>query len=163
MVEASGTQSSVSLVIPCKPEYLALGRLVAGSLGAQQGWNDEAVTDLKLVVSELCSFFFTAQDAAHSESVSAQGGISAGSGAGSCSTLQMEFEVDVDSWLLTLSNPDLALRLPAAAFADPVSEGSLGLTIIQALVDSVEQTDDQTEGTVFRVRKQLNAADTSED
>jgi len=58
---------------------------------------------------------------------------------------------------------DLVLRLPSPVFADPVGEGSLGLTIIRALVDSVERTDDDKEGTVFRVHKRLSAVATSED
>lgn len=163
VVKASGTQSSVSLVVPCKPEYSSLGRLVAGSLGTQQGWGEEAVTDFKLVVSELCSFFFTAAESVRPESANAGTQIQATHSAGLPPVLRMDFEVDSDSWRLTVSNPDLVLRLPSAVFADPVGEGSLGLTIIRALVDSVERTDDDKEGTVFRVHKRLSAVATSED
>ena len=55
------------------------------------------------------------------------------------------------------------LRLPESAFSDPRSERALGLTIVQALADSVEQSDDQAEGTVFRVRKHLTPFENSED
>lgn len=157
MVEARGTGSSVSLVIPCKPEYLALGRLVAGSLGAQQGWDKEDITDLRVVVSELSSFFIAPSD----ELLAPRSTVPADPAA--ASALRLDFEVEPQAWTFVLSNPDLALRLPLETFSDPLSERSLGLTIIQALVDSVEQTDDQTDGTVFRVSKQLAAADTPED
>lgn len=160
MAEASEFRSFASLVIPCRPEYVALGRLVAGSLGAREGWDEEDITDLKMVLSEVSSFFL-----APPEFHSGEEGASTPEApcASSNSTLRLDFETMPEDWTLTVSNPDLELRLPTGAFSDPLSERSLGLTIIRALVDSVEQTDDHDEGTVFRLRKHLSSADCHED
>ncbi len=148
--------SSVSLDLPCRPEYLALGRLVAGSLGSQQGWDEEAITDLKLVVSEISSFFITSPDVLCAGSEYRNGGSRA-------AALRLGFEVKPDEWALTVCNPDLELRLPQGAFSDPLSERALGLMIVRALVDSVEQSDDQLKGTVFRLRKRLSPVQYPED
>jgi anti-sigma regulatory factor (Ser/Thr protein kinase) len=156
VAEENGPQSSVTLDVPCRPEYLSLGRLVAGSLGGQQGWDEEAITDLKLVVSEVSSLFITSPDSpclhAGEQDEPAPYGV-----------LRLEFEVGPTDWTLIVRHPDLGLRLPDGAFADPHSERALGLTIVEALVDAVEQSDDQTEGTVFRVRKHLSPFEDAED
>lgn len=148
--------SSVSLDVPCRPEYIALGRLVAGSLGLQQGWDEEAITDLKMVVSEMSSLFISPPDppdpGALAEKASSQ-----------TSILRLGFDVKPDEWTLTVCNPDLGLRLSQDACSDPLSERALGLTIVRALVDTVEQSDDQTRGTVFRLSKHLSLFQDSED
>ena len=156
MGEVTGPTSSVSLDVPCRPEYLALGRLVAGSLGVREGWDEEAITDLKLVVTEVSSFFVAANDIPSARSDEQNGPSPA-------AVLRLGFDVGPDDWTFTVSNPDLMLRLPGSSFSDPRSERALGLTIVQALADSVEQSDDQAEGTVFRVRKHLTPFENSED
>jgi anti-sigma regulatory factor (Ser/Thr protein kinase) len=154
--EVTGPRSSVSLDVPCRPEYLSLGRLVAGSLGVQQGWDEEAITDLKLVVTEISSFFLAPADVPRARSNEQDDPSPA-------AVLRLGFDVGPDEWMLMVSNPDLMLRLPENAFSDPHSERALGLTIVQALVDSVEQSDEQAEGTVFRVRKRLTLFENSKD
>lgn len=154
--EVTGPRSSVSLDVPCRPEYLSLGRLVAGSLGVQQGWDEEAITDLKVVVSEISSFFIASTENPGAPS-NEQDGLPR------AAVLRLGFDVGPDDWTLTVSNPDLMLRLSESAFSDPRSERALGLTIVQALADSVEQDDDQAEGTVFRVRKHVTPFENSED
>jgi anti-sigma regulatory factor (Ser/Thr protein kinase) len=114
-----------------------LGRLVTGSLGAQQGCEEEAITDMKLVVSELSSFYFN----------------------GSCTALHLQFNVGPTAWELVISDPNCSTRLPAGMFIDPSTDKNLGLTIVEALVDEVEQADDPDRGTVFRVRTQVKPAD----
>ena len=47
----------VSLVIPGKPEYVGLCRLVVGAIGARQSLDEESIADLKLVVTEACTCF----------------------------------------------------------------------------------------------------------
>jgi anti-sigma regulatory factor (Ser/Thr protein kinase) len=50
-------QASVSLVVPCKAEYVALCRLVVGALGAREALDEEVIADLKVVVTEACNCF----------------------------------------------------------------------------------------------------------
>lgn len=141
--------TSISLDIPSRPEYLSLGRLVAGRLGLQMGWEEEDIADLKLVVSEVCSFFLTSSDPVKAPSDETDVRESE-------SSLRLSLDVTHHDWTLTVRNPDLALRLPQGAFCDPHSERSLGLTVVEAVADSVECRDDESEGTVFRLHKHLS-------
>ncbi|MGI5940158.1 MAG: ATP-binding protein [Thermoleophilia bacterium] len=155
MTETGEATASASLIVLCRPDYLALGRLVAGALGARQGWDEEVIVDLKVVVSEVASFFLASSEspAGHPN----EHGLSAG-----CS-LRLDFEVAPDEWTLTVTNPDLGLRIPRSAFSDPTTERALGLTVVQALADSVEHTDDEAQGTVFRLRKHISPIDIAAD
>ena len=154
-IEVEGS-STVSLDIPCRPEYLALGRLVAGALGTRQGWDEEAISDLKLAVSEVASFFMSSPEVPGPAAAEFEDDRN-------IAKLRLEFAVDVDEWNLTVSNPDLALRLPQDAFSDSLSERGLGLMVVRALADSVEQRDDQSEGTTFLLRKHLYPVEDPED
>ena len=53
----SDDRSTVTLTIPCKAEYVALGRLAVGALGAREGIDEETVADLKVAVTEACACF----------------------------------------------------------------------------------------------------------
>jgi hypothetical protein len=154
VIVTSGAQSSVSLVIPCRPEYLSLGRLVAGALGAREGWEEEAITDLKVVISEVSSFFLEPTDKTVGE---------ASTGSVPSTSLRLDFEVAAGGWTLAVSNPG-SRGTPLSTFnADLSGEHALALTIVRSVTDRVERADDPFQGTVFRVRKALVAAEPVED
>lgn len=147
--QQTGAHAPVSLAIPCKAEYVALCRLVAGALGAREALDEEIIADLKVVVTEACNCFIaepggctppeTDQDAAEPFPV-----------------LRLDFHPTSDTWEITVSNPDRQRRILPSSLCDPMSEGGLGLTIIRALVDSVEQTDSDVEGSALRLVKRLS-------
>ncbi|MFH1833479.1 MAG: ATP-binding protein [bacterium] len=145
----AGTREHVSLVIPCKAEYLALCRLVAGALGARENVDEEFIADLKVVVTEVCNCFL------------AESGACAPPGserdpAEAPRALRLDFFPRGDVWEITASNPDRRLRILPAGACDPTSERGLGLTIIQALTDSVDLTDDDIDGSVLRLMKRVS-------
>ncbi len=156
MVEASKAKSSVSLVIPCKPEYVALGRLVAGSLGSGQGWSEEAIADLKVVVSETASLFVASDDTV----TTAAEGITAAS---AFAPLSLDLDVGPDRWVLTASRTGAVLEFAPESGLGLADERALGLTIVQALADTWEKTDDPGHGTVLRVSKRLTDRASAED
>lgn len=143
------TASSVTLVIPCKAEYIALCRLVAGALGAREALDEEVIADLKMVVSEVCACFLGGSDGCAPV-------VPVGTPSGTTPALCTDFVVSPDAWTITISNPDRQRRIPPSSLCDPMSEGGLGLTIIRALVNSVELSDNDEQGSIFRLVKRLS-------
>jgi serine/threonine-protein kinase RsbW len=143
-----GGQRPISLVIPCRAEYIGLCRLVAGVLGARESLDGEDVADLKVVVTEACTCFLWGPDGPPLVEEAALPGDAP------C-TLRIDFTVLPEAWEITISDPDCRHRIPRSSTCDPASEGGLGLTIIKALVDSVEHTDSDETGSVIRLVKRL--------
>ena len=141
-------QRPVTLVIPCKAEYVGLCRLVAGVLGARESLDDEVIADLKLVVTEACTCFVWGPDSGSTP-------IRQAPDCGSSCCLQIDFNVMREAWEIVISDPDHKRRVPPSERCDPMSEGGLGLSIIKALVDTVEQTDSDEAGSMLRLVKQL--------
>ncbi|MBN1321670.1 MAG: ATP-binding protein [Thermoleophilia bacterium] len=141
-------QRPITLVIPCKAEYVGLCRLVAGVLGARESLDDEVIADLKLVVTEACTCFVWGPDS--SSAAGRQTPV-----CGSACSLQIDFNVMPEVWEIVISDPDRRRRVPLPERCDPMSEGGLGLSIIKALVDTFEQTDSDEEGSTLRLVKRL--------
>ena len=141
----------VSLVIPCKAEFIGLCRLVAGVLGGRESLSEEDVADLKLVVTEACTCFIWGPDGPPLTD-------GAAAPAGPPCSLRIDFNVQPQAWEITISDPDCGYRLPPAAHCDPAGGGGLGMTIIEALVESMERTDNDGEGSVIRLAKHLPPA-----
>lgn len=139
----SDGKSTVTLTIPCKAEYVALGRLAVGALGAREGIDEETVADLKVAVTEACACFITRTG------VSPTGEVPA--------VLKIDFHVSPVTWVITVSNPDRKARIRMSSLCDPLFEGGLGLTIMRALVDLVEESDTDEAGTVFRLVKHIGS------
>jgi serine/threonine-protein kinase RsbW len=133
--------SPVILTVPCRAEYVALGRLAVGAIGAREGIDEETVADLKVAVTEACACFVTCAAAESLDDVSP--------------VLKIDVRIEPDTWVITVSNPDQKARIHSDSFCEPLSEGGLGLTIMRALVDLVEETDNDQEGTVFRLVKHV--------
>jgi anti-sigma regulatory factor (Ser/Thr protein kinase) len=143
-----GAQTSVSLVVPCKAEYVALCRLVVGALGARETLDEEVIADLKVVVTEACNCFLAGPDG----TTPPQSGYDA---AEPFPTLRLDFHPKADTWEITVSNPDGRRRILPSSLRDSMSGGGLGLTIIRALAESVELTDSDAEGSAVRLVKRL--------
>jgi serine/threonine-protein kinase RsbW len=133
--------STVTLTVPCRAEYVVLGRLAVGALGAREGIDEETVADLKVAVTEACACLITRAGGARSGDSPAM--------------LKIDFRVMPETWTITVSNPDQKARIRSGSVCDPLLEGGLGLTIMRALVDLVEESDDDEEGTVFRLLKHV--------
>ncbi len=76
-------------------------------------------------------------------------------------SLRVDFNVMPSSWEITISDPERRCRIPLLDGCNAMSEGGLGLTIINALVDSMEQTEDEGGGSVLRLVKQLSPLPTA--
>jgi len=127
---------------------VGLCRLVAGVLGARESLDDEVIADLKLVVTEACTCFVWGPDSGSTP-------IRQAPDCGSSCSLQVDFNVMREAWEIVISDPDHKRRMPPSERCDPMSEGGLGLSIIKALVDTVEQTDSDEAGSMLRLVKQL--------
>jgi anti-sigma regulatory factor (Ser/Thr protein kinase) len=142
--QAGERTSPVSLVIPGRAEYVALCRLVAGAVGAQEGVDEETIADLKVMVTEACNCFL---DKAHDAD-------------GTGPAIKVEFETLPEAVVVTVSDPERRYR-PAPLAADDglsegaLSEGALALTIMKALADEVQQSDTEGGGSVLRLVKRV--------
>ena len=144
----------LSLTIPCKAEYVALCRLVVGALGAHAALDEESIADLKVVVTEACSCFLgDPEGCAPPEEAQEQAESTGQDGPPSC--LRVDFYVSPDAWEIVVLDPDRRHRISPDSLCDPMSGGGLGLTIIQALVDSMEHTESDAEGSVIRLVKRI--------
>lgn len=137
---------SVSLLVPCRAEYVSVCRLVAGALGAREALDQEAVADLKLIVTEAFNCFLAPAGCEPADEVRQEG---------PTTTVQVSFFVSPDEWTVTVSSPDRSRRIFAGPSADSGAEGALALVIIEALVDSVERIDSEAEGSGLRLVKRF--------
>ena len=149
-VDMGAGQGPVSLIIPCKAEFIGLCRLVAGVLGGRESLGEEDVADLKVVVTEACTCFLWGPDG---PPLTDEGAAPADP---PC-RLRVDFDVMPQAWEITISDPDGGYCLPPAARCDLAGGGGLGMTIMKALVESMERTDNDGEGSVVRLRKRLLA------
>lgn len=123
----------ILLTIPAKPEYVALSRLAVAGLARVSGLEQETVADMKLAVTEACTYSLLNVPDDPQE------------------TLEVGFRVTPDSWVIEVASsgsPDDKHR--------PRGEGALGLMVMRALVDQVE-LEAAAEGSrsILRLVKQL--------
>lgn len=138
----------ISLVIPGRAEYVGLCRLVAGVVGARESLDEETIADLKLAVTEACTCYLWGPDG--SPPVEGEVDIS-----GLPASIRVDFSVMPGSWEIVVSDPEHKHHMSPASGCDPLTHDGLGLTIIKALVDVIEQTENEAEGCVLRLVKRL--------
>jgi hypothetical protein len=160
--------SSVSLVIPCRPEYVALCRLVAGALGLRDGLPEEVVADIKVMVTEACNCFLAMAGSGHPGRIVCAGAQESGpSGPGpggseaegveqSGCSIHMDFDSRPDAFVISVLYPERRELVSWVEGCDPMSEAGLGLTILKALADEMVEIDTPG-GTVLRLTRFLPA------
>ena len=145
--------SPVSLVIPCRPEYVALCRLVAGALCARDGLGEEAMSDIKVIVTEACDCFF-AMASSGPQGPETCGGATKGVTAAGCS-IRLEFDSRPHEFVISVLYPEKRELVSWMQSCDPLSEAGLGLTILKALTDEMSESP-HAEGTALRLVKRLS-------
>ena len=138
------TPHSIRLTIPAKPEYITLGRLALTGIARLrvEPLSQEVLGDLKLALTEACTN-------------SVRHAYADGEG-----TVEILYELHSDRLVVEVSDqgegfdpPDEAGR----ALADEeLSEGGLGIAIIQALSDEFELGDGAQGGSRLRFVKHLS-------
>ena len=131
--------SPVSLIIPCRSEYVSLCRLVAGALGTRDSLDEDVVADLKVLVTEACNCFFAMASA------------SAG-----CS-IRLDFDSRPDEFVISLLYPENRELVSWLEDCDPVSAAGLGLIILKAVADEIVELDGDGKSTILRLTKRLPA------
>jgi serine/threonine-protein kinase RsbW len=108
------SNDKITLLLPCKAEYVSVARLTASGVAARMGYDIDTVEDIKVAVSEVCSRIISVD------------GISAGD-------YEITYEVFADRLAITFaSNSERADCL----FKN--DEDGLGMSIINAFMDEVE-------------------------
>ena len=141
-------QLPVSVVIPCRAEYIGLCRLLAGVVASRNCMQPEEIADMKLVVTEACTCFFWGTD---EEPEHEAGSVSPPK------ALRVEFEVTPEEWQVTVFDPEHAHRIPEETEGDPSGTDRLGLTIMRALVDELDLSYSEAEGSVIKVKRRIDA------
>ena len=104
----------MSLVIPCRPEYVGLCRLVVGALGTRDSLDEEVVADLRVIVTEACNCFLALADGGN--------GITAPPG---CS-MRLDFDSRPDAFVISVFYPERGGTDLLARRAGPVKRGRSG-------------------------------------
>jgi serine/threonine-protein kinase RsbW len=120
-MSGEGSASVLRLKVPAKPEYLVLGRLVLTGLSRSQPIDPDALSDLKLALTEACSNSIR-------HAYEREGG-----------GVEIQFEVGENFLAVEVldEGPGFDPSLPTS---DPeaLDEGGLGLAIIRAVSDTTE-------------------------
>jgi serine/threonine-protein kinase RsbW len=141
-VESNGHTPAIRLSFPAKPEYITLGRLALTGIArlAEAPLGDEVLGDLKLALTEACT-----------NSVRHAYGDDLGE-------VQITYELHADSLVVEVVDRGAGFaprdRGPGDEFAE-LSEGGLGIAIIEALTDELEIGEASGGGSRLRFVKRL--------
>jgi serine/threonine-protein kinase RsbW len=131
---------AVRLTIPAKPEYITLCRLALTGLSRLRPLADETLADLKLALTEACTN-------------SIKHAYDNGEG-----TVEITYELSGDALAIEVSDQGRGFEHePAAPADDDLSEGGLGIAIIQAVADEFEVGPREGGGSRLRFVKRLAA------
>jgi len=119
---SKGDAVAVRLCIPAKPEYISLGRLALTGLSRLRTLPDDVLADLKLALTEACTN-------------SVRHAYDGGEG-----MVEILYELHDDRLVVevTDSGEGFERDKPEPDESDELSEGGLGIAIIQALADELE-------------------------
>lgn len=132
---------AVRLTIPAKPEYITLGRLaLTGITRLRDGFSAEVLGDLKLALTEACT-----NSVRHAY---ADGG----------GSVEILYELYPDRLEVVVADQGEGFTPQARQSSDELSEGGLGIAIIEALSDELEITQRDEGGSRLRFVKKLSAA-----
>lgn len=132
---------AVRLTIPAKAEYITLGRLaLTGITRLRRDFPEEVLGDLKLALTEACT-----NSVRHAYA----------DGTGSVEILY-ELYADRLAVVVTDQGEGFTPRNERGAGGDELSEGGLGIAIIEALSDELEITQVDSGGSRLRFVKNLS-------
>src|SRR4051794_15897847 len=134
---------AIRLTIPAKPEYITLGRLALTGIAhlRTEPLRQEVLGDLKLALTEACT-----NSVRHAY----------GDGDG---TVEILYELHADKLVVEVADEGGGFEPPAgrglALEGEELSEGGLGIAIIQALADEFEIRERAQGGSSLRFVKHL--------
>jgi serine/threonine-protein kinase RsbW len=139
----SAPAQSIRLTIPAKAEYITLGRLALTGIARlrSEQLGEEVLGDLKLALTEACT-----NSVRHAY-------------AGGEGTVEITYELYADRFVVEVSDEGEGFEPPPDASAkldeDELSEGGLGIAIIEALADELQITERAAGGSSLRFVKHL--------
>jgi serine/threonine-protein kinase RsbW len=139
-----GPAQAIRLVIPARPEYITLGRLALTGIARLRAepLSQEVLGDLKLALTEACT-----NSVRHAY----------GEGEG---VVEILYELHQDRLVVEVSDrgEGFVPATPGASRLDgeELSEGGLGIAIIEALADELEIRDGEDGGSRLRFVKRLS-------
>jgi serine/threonine-protein kinase RsbW len=143
MASTTGHHHAIRLTIPAKPEYITLGRLALTGIARlrPEPLSQEVLGDLKLALTEACTN-------------SVRHAYSSGEG-----MVEILYELHPDRLVVEVTDQGEGFdppAFPATPLEDEeLSEGGLGIAIIQALSDEFELGDGAQGGSRLRFVKHL--------
>jgi serine/threonine-protein kinase RsbW len=134
---------AIRLTIPAKPEFITLGRLALTGIARlrSEAMSQEVLGDLKLALTEACTN-------------SVRHAYADGDG-----TVEIVYELHPDRLVVEVQDQGEGFEPPAEASAldgEDLSEGGLGIAIIQALSDEFELGEGLQGGSRLRFVKRLH-------
>jgi serine/threonine-protein kinase RsbW len=143
-VNGNGHVHAIRLTIPAKPEYITLGRLALTGIARlrPEPLRQEVLGDLKLALTEACT-----NSVRHAY-------------AGGEGTVDILYELHDDKLVVEVVDEGEGFEPPtgpsSALVDDDLSEGGLGIAIIEALADEVEIRERAQGGSFLRFVKHLS-------
>jgi serine/threonine-protein kinase RsbW len=134
---------AIKLTFPAKPEYITLGRLALTAIARlpESAWTQEVLGDLKLALTEACTN-------------SVRHAYADGRG-----NVEIVYELHADKLVVEVADQGegFAAGEPSPALEDELTEGGLGIAIIEALSDEFEIAERDHGGSLLRFVKHLPA------
>ena len=140
----TGPAQAIRLTIPARPEYITLGRLALTGIARLRAepLSQEVLGDLKLALTEACT-----------NSVRHAYGDQEG-------VVEIVYELHADRLVVEVSDRGEGFARPSepatALDGEQLSEGGLGIAIIEALADELEIRDGEDGGSRLRFVKRLS-------
>lgn len=135
----------IEMKIPAKPEYIGVVRLTLSGIASHMGYSFEEIEDLKIAVSEACTN--TVQHAYPENEI---GEVIIGFGVYE-DKLEMMVADSGKSFNFVQTKSELGPYTESST-VDQLSEGGLGLYLIETLMDEVCVLEEQSGVTVFMVK-----------
>lgn len=141
-VSANGHHYAVKLTIPAKAEYITLGRLALSGIARARngGFSPEVLGDLKLALTEACTN-------------SVRHAYADGRG-----TVEIVYELYPDRLVVVVADhgEGFSHEFETRADGEELTEGGLGIAIIDALADELEIAPSGNGGASLRFVKKLD-------
>lgn len=146
---ATCTGCHVELRLPNRPEFVAVARLTVAAVACRMGFDVGDIEDIKVAVGEACTNAIE-----HGVPVDE-----------STEMITITCAVEAEALAITVHDPGIGFD-PASAGASPhaagtatLTEGGLGLLLIQALMDDVDVASTPEDGTCVRMVKRLRTGE----